>query len=286
MNDSDNPYEGGETTETPETLETPETTEPMAAVDTSPVVTEDPLYEVTVQGKKMKLPLSEIRNGYQRNRDYTQKTMSLAAEREAWLKEKTELTRKTEELRAWMQNPQNLKQYHDYLVQQQGYETPDQPMTAAQVQQMLARERAQQTQERQKELQTQQSQFELKQQAAVISGELNQTLKGLLEANPELSSIDGIEALLHKDVAAQEPESVEEAKRMFAEAVQKRSEKIRSLFTNQQKVAAVQKGKLTMGIQPPGGTGVVPTPQKKMDLGSPELLQSVVSDLMNSKKEI
>lgn len=42
---------------------------------------EDPEYEITVDGKPMKVKLSELKNGYQRHEDYTRKTMALADER-------------------------------------------------------------------------------------------------------------------------------------------------------------------------------------------------------------
>lgn len=42
---------------------------------------EDPEYEITVDGKPVKVKLSELKNGYQRQADYTRKTQALADER-------------------------------------------------------------------------------------------------------------------------------------------------------------------------------------------------------------
>ena len=284
MFESDNAEEAGEILETTETTNDEGSTGETQVVDTTPVVDEDPLYEVTVQGKKLKLPLSEIRNGYQRNRDYTQKTMELSEMRKAWEREKAEITNKTEELRKWMSDPQNLKQYYDYLVQQQGFETPDQPMTAAQVQQMLAKERTAQQAQVKAMLDHERNEMTTKQQAAAISQEISGTIKGLLESHSELQSVDGIEALLYKDVASQHPDSVEEAKRLFAEAAAKRAEKLRTTFMEQQKRSAVDAEKLKKGIQPPGGTGVVSTSQPKFKLGSMDLRNAVLADITAGKE--
>lgn len=44
-------------------------------------VEDDPEYEITVDGKPVKVKLSELKNGYQRQADYTRKTQALADER-------------------------------------------------------------------------------------------------------------------------------------------------------------------------------------------------------------
>ena len=44
-------------------------------------VEDDPEYEITVDGEPVKVKLSELKNGYQRQADYTRKTQALADER-------------------------------------------------------------------------------------------------------------------------------------------------------------------------------------------------------------
>lgn len=62
-----------------------ETTEP-AETDTSVVsggeTSEEPVYSVKIDGEEQQVTLSELRNGYQRQSDYTRKTQQVAAERE------------------------------------------------------------------------------------------------------------------------------------------------------------------------------------------------------------
>jgi hypothetical protein len=54
---------------------------------------DQPTYEVKVDGKKVKVPLSELVSGYQRQADYTQKTQALAEERKRFETENATLKR-------------------------------------------------------------------------------------------------------------------------------------------------------------------------------------------------
>lgn len=52
-----------------------------AANAKAPAADDDPEYEITVDGKPLKVKLSELKQGYQRQADYTRKTQALADER-------------------------------------------------------------------------------------------------------------------------------------------------------------------------------------------------------------
>lgn len=54
--------------------------EPAGQTEETPAE-DDPEYEITVDGKPVKVKLSELKNGYQRQADYTRKTQALADER-------------------------------------------------------------------------------------------------------------------------------------------------------------------------------------------------------------
>lgn len=60
--------------------ETPETEAQQAEQAQSE---DDPLVTVKIDGKEVEIPLSELKNGYQRQADYTRKTMEASAERKA-----------------------------------------------------------------------------------------------------------------------------------------------------------------------------------------------------------
>lgn len=72
-----------ETDEQPaeEQTETQHKDEDDAASAKAPAADDDPEYEITVDGKPLKVKLSELKQGYQRQADYTRKTQALADER-------------------------------------------------------------------------------------------------------------------------------------------------------------------------------------------------------------
>lgn len=51
------------------------------AADPEASTEDDPLVTVKIDGKEVEIPLSELKNGYQRQADYTRKTMEVSAER-------------------------------------------------------------------------------------------------------------------------------------------------------------------------------------------------------------
>lgn len=60
------------------------TQDPAEPKDPEAASTEDdPLVTVKIDGKEVEIPLSELKNGYQRQADYTRKTMEASAERKA-----------------------------------------------------------------------------------------------------------------------------------------------------------------------------------------------------------
>lgn len=73
----------GETKEAdvPEAEEAPEDDEAAATDEADSSEQEEPAYEVTVDGEKQRVKLSELLSGYQRQADYTRKTQALAEER-------------------------------------------------------------------------------------------------------------------------------------------------------------------------------------------------------------
>jgi len=272
------------TIETTTDLTTPEPQAPPT-IETPPAPTQEDLWEVKVGGKSYKVPRSEVVAGYQRQQDYTQKTMKLSEAQRAWEEERQGHYAKLEELKAWLQSPENIKAYLQQLTQQRGYESPDVPLTAAQAEQLVQAKLAQERASFQQQLTKSQEEMEQKAQAQAYLSEINKHIEGLLVTHPELATVEGINALLYKDVAAMQPESYEEAKQMFAQAAKNRADKIRAYFVDQQKLAAVKGEKLKQGIEPPGGA-VPTTPQPKYKkVTDPDLMKAVIADLMAAEKE-
>jgi len=262
-------------------IETPQGSA-QASITPSPVSEE--MYEVKVGGKSFKVAKDELISGYQRMRDYTQKTMELSEQRKGWEGERERIYKQVEELRTWLSDPSNLSSYYQQLIQQRGYEDPNTPLTAAQAKSLMEAQLAKEREALKKEFATVRQQTLSEAQASQMLTEVNAAIKGLLETHPELKAVDGVEALLYRDAAAREPQTFEEVKQAIADAAKLRAERIRAHFTEQRKVDAVQKQKLTNGIEPPGNAGVPTAPREKFKLGDKGLMDAVMQDLIAAQK--
>lgn len=266
--------------ETPPAAETPEGTPPAG---TPPV--QDDLYEVKVGGRVFRVPKDELVNGYQRQQDYTRKTMELAEQRKAWDSERSQLQAQIEEVRAWLQRPENVKTYLEQLVAKTGYETPAELTTAQQVQQMLANQQAQVQKLTEERIAAATREIELRQLSDRYLAEIDTTVKGIVESLPELKAIPGIDRLIRNEVADRNPANLQEAKVLLREVAEERAKAIKSFFSQQQKQQEVQKAQVQKGIEPPGGRGVVTPPGKQPRLGTPDFVNSVIAEMTALQRE-
>ena len=103
-----------EKVETPD----PEVTEVEAeAVEPEPAAAEDePTFTVKIDGKEVEIPLSELKNGYQRQTDYTRKTMEAAEQRKA---ADAELTKAQQERATYAENLQRMRAVDEAALEQQ-----------------------------------------------------------------------------------------------------------------------------------------------------------------------
>lgn len=264
MNDL-NPIEAGQAEISSEPTSTPEPVVPAAPLATPPPLG-DQFYDVKIGGQTRKVPLAELLNGYQRQQDYTQKTMALAEERRGF---ETKFEAERTQLRDFLSKPENVQQLHQYLLQQQGLQDPNstQPLTSQQLQQALAAERTRQAQDRTSMIQ----ELEMKQMESSYRADVDNHVKAILDQHPELKSIRRIDTILKAAAAEQEPATIEEAKQFMLQAATEQVEAIRAHFTEQQKVAVLNKQNLTLkGTEPPGGAAPMPQPKQVGKMGSPE----------------
>ena len=236
----------------------------------------EPMYEVVVGGKKWRVPVSELTKGYQRQRDYTQKTMELSEQRRAWEQERKQFEAQVEELQQWLSNPQNVYAYYNDLARRTGF-NPAAPQNAAALQQLDLNKINQTIEQR-----MQQMQFKMQQDQLTNSykSEIDTTIKNMLDTHPELRHVDDIDFLIRRDVANREPANLQEAKQLIAHFAQARAQRLQALKVEQAAQAAQQRSPLNNGIEPPGGTA--PAPQAKhpnLKIGSPEFMQAVLSDM-------
>lgn len=77
---------------------------------------DEPTYTVTIDGKEVEVPLSELKNGYQRQSDYTRKTMEAAELRK---QAEAETMRAHQERQAYAANLQKMQAQLEGALQQQ-----------------------------------------------------------------------------------------------------------------------------------------------------------------------
>ncbi len=77
---------------------------------------DDPLITIKVNGEEIQVPLSELKNGYQRQSDYTKKTMEAAEQRKA---AEAEVQKATQERQAYAANLQRMQAQLEVALQDQ-----------------------------------------------------------------------------------------------------------------------------------------------------------------------
>lgn len=113
-----------EAEEQPQELQ--ESEQPEVEEVEEPVEIEEPLYPVNISGKHESVTLDELKNGYQRGRDYTQKTQELSKSRKEFEAERQAVLQKEQQYQA------ALQQFDQILAQQKSeYETIDWNQLAA-----------------------------------------------------------------------------------------------------------------------------------------------------------
>lgn len=242
----------------------------------SPAPTAEQLFEVKIGGQARKVALAELQAGYQRQQDYTQKTMSLAEERRSL---QTQWEAERQQTREFLSRPENVEQLLQYLRQKQGPQLdPNQPVTSQQLQQMLQQREQAMRQAQVTERQQMMQELELKQMEDTYKGDLQRHIAGILDQHPVLKSIYRIESVLKQAAAEGQPGTIEEAKQLILQKAAEQVEAIRAHFTEQQKQTAVQQSKLR-GIEPPGGAAPMPAPKSVGKMGSPDFNADVADYL-------
>ncbi|MGE5452434.1 MAG: hypothetical protein ACM3VZ_11410 [Acidobacteriota bacterium] len=77
---------------------------------------DDPLVTIKVDGKEVQVPLSELKNGYQRQADYTRKTMEVSEQRKA---AEAEAQRATQERQQYAASLQRMQAQLEVALQEQ-----------------------------------------------------------------------------------------------------------------------------------------------------------------------
>lgn len=250
----------------------------------------EPTFEVTVNGKVEKVPLSELQKGYSRTQDYTQKTQRLAAERQQILNQVAEYEAALREVQSFLSDRDRVFQYARSMgaSQQQaaaiadqasgsGSGNPDDILTRQDaqrlVQEMLQSAAPQLVGPAQQQMQALRLEMATREYQQVF----DQKIAQLQQQHPELARLGARGAqMIRMEALQQRPQSVESA----LEALELAAQTLVGDFSNVLKQEAVAPNPLKQGIEPPGGQGILPAPQGNFkSIRDPRLREQVINDL-------
>lgn len=260
-------------------------------------VPQEPSIEVELpDGSKKVFTAKDIRNGVLMQSDYTKKTTEVAEMRKAaekvfgaYQQLQTEYEQYQQERQALAEFLQDQDKVASFVAKkfgaegvkallthlQQPTEQNPQGLTPQAAEQLMNRKLqglAKEFQTSQANLQKQfQEQIALAEEAREVEmykAQLDPIVESVLQSHPLLKADPYAAALIKFETLKQNPESVAQAKVMLEKAAKERVETLTKTFVESQKQAVLSKEKLKNGIEPPGGSGVVPQPKTYMKSGT------------------
>lgn len=254
-------------------------------------------WSIRAAGKTVELTEEELVRRAQMGIDAEQKWQAAAA-RERELRQAAEtLAQRENILKQIVMDPEKLEGLRKHMQAQFGLpEDPTEVVTAAQAVQMVQRQLDQQATQLRAEMEQRAFEREVETLASTYENTVANTVAQVLKAHPVLDAYEDLAAVLKLDVAKQlqanPTDDIREVTRMMEQAASRRASKLQTTIDNHKKMVAVRaaKGqepspvpKPTSRIDPPGGTGVRPTPTPQgLKLGDPRLTQSIVAELQEA----
>lgn len=202
----------------------------------------------------------------------------------------------------FLKSADQIAAYYQYLTgqplqaapaAQQSQIDPNQPLTMHQAQELLQRQQAEVGKQFQQVQQFTQAeiakihQMDFARQAAALEGEVSGYISTLLkdDSMSVLSSVDGIEDVLCADAMKLAPTNFDQTKAAIKQVAAARAEKMNAHYKEMLKASAAQQTQLAQkGIEPPGGTGVTPTPTT-FKLGDKSLSAAATAWLESQSKK-
>jgi len=246
----------------------------------------EPTYDVTINGRAEKVPLSELLKGYSRTQDYTQKTQRLASERQQIQQQVSEYENALREVQGFLQDRNRVAQYLQAMGQPEAAAAAaagEDPMAlltrgeARQLMQGLMQQAAPSiTAQTQQELNNLRLELATREYKTVFDNKISQ----LQDQYPGLKRLGARgAAMVRMEAMNQQPQSVEAA----MEALEYAAQSIDGDFGNILRQSGPQPTNpaLMNGIEPRGGQGPMPTPQGNFkSLRDPRLREQIMQDLI------
>ena len=252
-----------ETLEATQSTETSEdTTEQVKA---TPTLSDDATVKMDIGGEEQEVSLKDLRSGFMRQQDYTQKTQATAEDRRSLEAAAQQLQQREAALTELLGDPQKLMQ----LVAARGgqQQQPDVPLsdtdvpTVGTLKKLLGES---QTQVRQEQAAVQQ-QMQQQQVVQQMESTANDAFGEVFYNIPDLKEIPFVGDTLKKMALEDNPKTLEQMRASIVVAGKKLAKQLN--MKPPKKATPQAAAQLQSGIEPPGGSVAPPAPDKSYGKG-------------------
>ena len=248
--------------ETPQESSTSET-DSSAPQQEATSLNDDQLVEYRVNGEVKQAPWKDVRDGIQRQQDYTQKTQALASRNRELEQTSSQLQAREQAFVKLLDDPAQLIGLAQARMggqpQQQQPPSPDEVATFGAVEQSVNAKLNELDYRVNQRIQESTSREEAARQYQKLEDTSNTTYKAITESHAVLTKLPNAEVTIRQMAAESNPQSLNDMISAMKEAGAKLAGDLESHYKEQAKVDAVNATKVTnQSIEPAGGTPVLP----------------------------
>ena len=224
---------------------------------------DDQLVEYRVNGEVKQAPWKDVRDGIQRQQDYTQKTQALASRNRELEQSASQLQAREQAFVKLLDDPAQLIGLAQARMggqpQNQQPPSPDEVATFGAVEQSVNAKLNELDHRVNQRIQESTSREEAARQYQKLEDTSNSTYKAITENHAVLTKLPNAEVTIRQMAAEANPQTLDEMVNAMKEAGAKLAGDLESHYKEQAKVDAVRATKVTnQSIEPAGGTPVLP----------------------------
>ena len=224
---------------------------------------DDQLVEYRVGGEVKQAPWKDVRDGYQRQQDYTQKTQALASRNRELEQTSSQLQAREQAFVKLLDDPAQLIGLAQARMggqpQQQQPPAPDEVATFGAVEQSVNAKLNELDHRVNQRIQESTSREEAARQYQKLEDTSNSTYKAITDSHAVLTKLPNAEVTIRQMAAEANPQTLDEMVNAMKEAGAKLAGDLGSHYKEQAKVDAVNATKVTnLSIEPAGGSPVLP----------------------------
>ena len=224
---------------------------------------DDQLVEYRVGGEVKQAPWKDVRDGYQRQQDYTQKTQALASRNRELEQTSSQLQAREQAFVKLLDDPAQLIGLAQARMggqpQHQQPPSPDEVATFGAVEQSVNAKLNELDHRVNQRIQESTSREEAARQYQKLEDTSNSTYKAITDSHAVLTKLPNAEVTIRQMAAEANPQTLDEMVNAMKEAGAKLAGDLESHYKEQAKVDAVRATKVTnQSIEPAGGTPVLP----------------------------